>query len=185
MTSKDRTTKPSESAGNATRRDFLKASAGTTAALLASGQYAFAAPSGTLRVGLIGCGGRGTGAALNALSTKSGPIKLVAMADVFPDRLSSSHKTISRDAAKKVEVPDDRKFIGFDAYQKAIDSGADVIILATPPGFRPQHFEACLDAGKHVFMEKPMAISVAQADRILDAEKRSGARLMVAYMKRY
>src|SRR3954467_12137411 len=122
------------------RRDFLKTT-GLVAAASAFSQTAVplvhAGESNTIQVALVGCGGRGTGAAANALSTKSGPIKLVAMADVFPDRLTSSLKNLKSNEgiSAKVDVPEDRQFIGFDGYKKAIDSlkKGDVVIFATPP----------------------------------------------------
>ena len=129
---------------------------------------AHAAGDETIRVALIGCGGRGTGAATQALST-SGPVKLVAMADAFPDRLQSSLKNISAQHAKRVDVPEERQFVGFDAYQKAIAADVDLVILATPPGFRPLHFAAAVEAGKHVFMEKPVAVDAPGVRAVLKA----------------
>src|SRR5436190_23723565 len=121
------------------RRDFLK----TTGLVAASAFSQAAVPlvhageSNMIQVALVGCGGRGTGAAANALSTKSGPIKLVAMADVFPNRLSDSYATIKSKFDKQVDVPDDQKFIGFDGFQKAMDclKPGDVAMLTTPPAF--------------------------------------------------
>ena len=124
------------------RREFLNTS-GRIAAVSAFGLGAVpavhAAENNTIKVALVGCGGRGTGAAINALSTKSGPTELVAMADVFEHRLQSSLKNLSQKFGKQINVPKDRQFIGFDAYKKAIDclDGSGVVILATPPGFRP------------------------------------------------
>src|SRR5205085_602780 len=123
--------------------DFIKTS--STAAVGASvlgalgGTKVFAASTDTLKIALVGCGGRGSGAADQALSTK-GPVKLVAMADVFEDRLNSSLENLKKQHADRVDVSDDCKFVGFDAYKKAI-ALADVVILATPPGFRPLLFE--------------------------------------------
>jgi predicted dehydrogenase len=125
----------------------------------------FAASDDTIRVALVGCGGRGGGAAVNALSTKSGPIKLVAMADVFRDRLDSSYTHISKAALSSklpgtVEVPQDQRFIGFDAYKKAMDclKKGDVVIFATPPAFRWVHFGYAIEKGLNVFMEKPVTV---------------------------
>ncbi len=153
------------------RREFVKTSA--AAAVGAGLLGTFAAPAGayaasddTIKVGLVGCGGRGSGAADQALST-AGKVELVAMADAFEDRLDSSLKSIKRRHADKVKVDDDHKFVGFDAYQKVIDSGVDLVILATPPGFRPIHFEAAVKAGKHVFMEKPVATDSPGVRKVL------------------
>ena len=110
----------------------------------------------TLRIGLVGCGGRGSGAANNALAADKN-IELVAMGDAFEDRIQSSLKNLKAAHGDKVKVTPEKCFVGLDAYQKVIDSGVDVVLLATPPGFRPQHLKAAIDAGKHVFTEKPMA----------------------------
>src|SRR5438093_473386 len=124
-----------------------------------------AGENNTIQVALVGCGGRGSGAAVNALSVKEGPTKLVAMADVFTDRLDSSYQEIQRDKAKlgfagQIDVPPDRKFIGFDGYKKAIDvlRPGDVVILATPPAFRWVHFTYAIEKGINVFMEKPVGV---------------------------
>jgi predicted dehydrogenase len=129
---------------------------------------------------LIGCGGRGTGAITQALSTKEN-IKLVAMADVFRDRLDDCYGNLMKSRAKdasakaipvsqKVDVPEDRKFVGFDGYKKAMEL-ADVVILTTPPGFRPMHFEEAVAQGKQIFMEKPVATDPAGIQRVLNAAK--------------
>ncbi len=163
------TSQPNESS----RREFLKtstvAAVGTAAlANLAMSSRAYAAGDDTIRVGLIGCGGRGSGAAAQALSTQ-GNVKLVAMADAFRDRLDGSLKNITNGVKDKsrVDVPEERKFVGFDAYQKVINSDVDLVILATPPGFRPIHFEEAVNAGKHVFMEKPVATGAAGVRQVL------------------
>jgi predicted dehydrogenase len=139
------------------RRDFLKttAAAATAAAAVSAVPNAHAEGSDVIRVGLIGCGGRGTGAAEQCV--KGGEnVKLVAMGDMFPDHLRDSREKL-RKFGDKVDVPDDRCFTGFDAYKKVIESGVNLIILATPPGFRPTHLSAAIEAGKHVFTEKPVA----------------------------
>ena len=155
------------------RREFVKTSA--AAAVGAGLLGTFAAPSGayaaaddTIKIGLVGCGGRGTGAADQALSTQ-GKVQLVAMGDAFEDQLETSLNNIKRRHADKVTVDADHKFAGFDAYQKVIDSGVDLVILATPPGFRPIHFEAAVKAGKHVFMEKPVATDPVGVRKVLAA----------------
>jgi myo-inositol 2-dehydrogenase/D-chiro-inositol 1-dehydrogenase len=164
-----------------TRRDFLKTSAGTVAVGAAAASVlrvpaAYAAADDTIKVALIGCGGRGTGAAKNALDT-AGPVKLIAVADAFEDNAKRAVENLKNDdVGSKVDVAPDKIFHGFDAYQKAIDSGADLIILATPPGFRPQHFEACVKAGKHVFMEKPVATDSAGVRKVLEAAKEAKAK---------
>lgn len=169
------------------RRDFLR---GTGAAVAASAlpaalsvaRAAHAAGDETLKIALIGCGGRGTGAASQALST-SGPVKLWAMADLFADKLQSSLEALctGQDAnydraahkgfAGKVEVPPERRFIGFDAYKQAIDSGVDVVILTTAPHFRSIHFEYAVAQGKHAFLEKPVAVDAPGIRRVLAAAK--------------
>jgi myo-inositol 2-dehydrogenase / D-chiro-inositol 1-dehydrogenase len=123
-----------------------------------------------LRVGLIGCGGRGTGAALQALNADNN-ITLVAMGDVFPDRIQSSlsglTQALEAKAADKIKVSAENQFTGFDAYRKVIDSDVDVVILATPPGFRPMHLKAAIEAGKHVFCEKPVAVDAPGVRSVL------------------
>lgn len=160
------------------RRDFLKDTAKPASiTTLAAGimPRAFAADNNTINVALIGCGGRGTGAAVDALSVKNGPIKLVAMADVFQKRLDDSFRALKSlheppeegqrrqpvefDAAQ-IDVTDDRRFFGLDAYKKAIDllSPGDVAIMASPPAFRWVHFQYAIDRGVNVFMEKPITV---------------------------
>ncbi len=119
-----------------------------------------AAESSTIQVALVGCGGRGTGAAENALSVANGPYKLVAMADVFPEKLNNSYDHLKTKFSGTVDVPDDRKFIGFDGYRKALDTlrKGDVAIFATPPAFRWVHFTYAIDKGLNVFMEKPVTV---------------------------
>ena len=114
------------------------------------------APDGpVLKAALVGCGGRGSGAAIDFLD--AGPnLQIVALADVFQDRVDSCREQIK--TQKGQEVPAANCFVGFDAYRKAIDSGVDIVLLATPPHFRPEHFEAAIAAGKHVFTEKPVAV---------------------------
>jgi predicted dehydrogenase len=153
------------------RRDFLKQSTGTLAGaalLSAISARSYAAEDNTIKIALIGCGGRGTGAAHNALSTP-GPVKLVAMADVFPDRLAASHDNLSAQFGAKVDVPASRQFLGMDAYQKAIAEIAPggVVLLATPPAFRPLHFEHAVNANCHVFMEKSFAVDAPGVRRVL------------------
>ena len=131
------------------------------------------APDGTpIKAGLIGCGGRGTGAALNFLN--AGPnLQITALADMFQDRLDDCRKKLKEE--KKVEIPDSNCFVGFDAYKKVIDSGVDLVILATPPYFRPEHFKAAIDARKHVFMEKPVAVDPVGARSVMATAKNAEA----------
>ncbi len=145
------------------RRQFLGDAgliAGASTLAAASIPYVHAAESSTIQVALIGCGGRGTGAAGDALSTKSGPMKLVALADVFENRLKGSYENLKRGFGDKVDVPKDRQFLGFDAYKKAMDclKPGDVAIFATPPAFRWVHFGYAIEKGLNVFMEKPVTV---------------------------
>ncbi|MDP6387185.1 MAG: Gfo/Idh/MocA family oxidoreductase [Planctomycetota bacterium] len=161
---------------HSTRRSFLKSTATTAAAAGTIPSLASALsrrqPQGdkTIRVALVGCGGRGRGAASQALST-AGPVELVAMADAFSDQLEDAHKAISNAVPERVNVPDENRFVGFDAYAKAMDCDVDLVILATPPGFRPMHFEHAVNLGKHVFMEKPVAVDAAGIRTVLAAAK--------------
>jgi predicted dehydrogenase len=158
---------------NHTRRDFLKGSAGIAAGAAAAGLIlpasgVFAAGSDTIQLGLVGCGGRGSGAASQALST-NGSVKLVAVADAFEDNARNSLRNLKNQFNDKVDVAGDRIFAGFDAYKKLIDSGVDMVILATPPGFRPMHFEYAVKQGKNIFMEKPVAVDGAGVRQVLAA----------------
>lgn len=169
-------------APRASRRDFLKTAAAGTA--LAGGltlaQSVHAAGSDLIKIALVGCGGRGTGAAVNALSTKAN-VKLVAMADAFRDRLEGSLRGIQGNCPGKVDVPEERRFIGLDAYQKALEAGVDVVLLCGPPGFRPMQFEAAVKAGKHVFMEKPVCTDAPGFRTIVAANQEAKKKhLMVA-----
>ncbi|MDG1855578.1 MAG: Gfo/Idh/MocA family oxidoreductase [Verrucomicrobiota bacterium] len=146
---------------NSTRRQFIKSSSAAVAAGVALPSFSipqktFAANDETIRVGLIGCGGRGTGAASQAMKADSN-VMLTAMGDMYPDRLDVSHNALKKAAEEKIQVTPENKFTGFDAYKKVLESGVDLVILATPPGFRPMHLRAAVDAGKHIFCEKPMA----------------------------
>ncbi len=184
------------------RRDFLKASS-----LLAGGallnpiqSYGYnSAVDDTIRVALIGCGGRGGGAAAQALSTSQN-VQIVAMADAFKDRLDQTYSNlISKkyknaagapvDALTKVKVPDDRKFVGFDAYKKAIAlKDVDVVILATPPGFRPWHFEEAVKNNKQIFMEKPVATDAPGIRKVLEVAeeaKRKKLNVVVGLQRHY
>lgn len=129
------------------------------------------APDGkVLKAGLIGCGGRGTGAAINFLDAGSN-LEITALGDVFKDKMDLCREQLKKQ--KNVEVPEEKCFIGFDAYEKVIDSGVDIVLLCTPPHFRPAHVEAAINAGKHVFMEKPIAVDPVGARKVLVAAKRA------------
>jgi predicted dehydrogenase len=164
-----------------TRREFLKDTgrlAATSAIMAAAVPRMYAGESNTIKVALVGCGGRGTGAADNALSVKNGPMKLVAMGDVFENRLNSSYNNIKNRHADKVDVPRDRRFIGFDAYKKAMDclSPGDVAIFATPPAFRWVHFTYAIKKGLNVFMEKPVTVDGPTTRRMFKLAKEATAK---------
>ncbi len=146
------------------RREFLKVSAGAVAGSLVASlpihAFAHAQGSDRLRVGLIGCGGRGTGAAVDIVNAGEG-IEIYAMGDIFPDRLNASRQILAEQIKDRLNVTDDRCFTGVDNYKGVIQSGVDIVILATPPAFRPIHFREAIQAGKHVFMEKPVAVCPA------------------------
>jgi myo-inositol 2-dehydrogenase / D-chiro-inositol 1-dehydrogenase len=174
-----------------TRRQFLKTSALAGGALMAPAllpQRASAAESdATLKVGLIGCGGRGTGAAGQALHADEHVI-LTAMGDAFTDKLQASLESLRHEVPEKVKVDPDHCFVGLDAYQKVIDSGVDVVLLATPPGFRPQHLKAAVAAGKHIFCEKPVATDAPGVRSVLETveeAKRKNLALVAGFCWRY
>ncbi len=145
-----------------TRREFLKASAGAAAlATLPIELFAHAQGRDTLRVGLIGCGGRGTGAAIDCIDAHPS-VELYAMGDAFEDRLNASLRALQEEKKGRLNIGD-RKFAGLDAYKGVISSGVDIVLLCTPPAFRPIHFREAIQAGKHVFMEKPVAVCPAGA----------------------
>lgn len=171
------------------RREFLKASALVAGGVMMSNSSwagAFTSVNDTIKIALVGCGDRGTGAAFQALSTKFN-IKLVAMADAFQDRLDNSYKLLTEKFGAKIDVPKERQFVGFDGYQKAI-ALADVVLLVTPPGFRPTHFEEAVKQGKHVFMEKPVAVDSPGIRKVLAAAelaKQKKLNVVVGLQRRY
>ena len=150
-----------EKGNGISRRSFLKASGAVSLAALASScatSSVFAAGSDKLRVGLIGCGGRGTGAARDCIRS-SDNVQIVALGDLFRDRVDKSLNNLKKELpAENIKVSEDTCFTGFDAYEKVIASDVDMVILATPPHFRPAQLKAAIEAGKHVFMEKPVAV---------------------------
>jgi predicted dehydrogenase len=163
------------------RRQFLKAAGGAAAVSVLAGvelPAAHAEGSSLIQVALVGCGGRGGGAARNALNTKSGPIKLIAMADVFTDRLKGTYDGMLNEIGKNMDVPEDRRFIGFDAYQKAMDclKPGDIVILTTPPAFRWVHFRYAIQKGLNVFMEKPVTVDGPTSKRMLKLAEESVAK---------
>jgi len=160
------------------RREFLKNTgriAATSALAAGIVPKVYAAGNDTIKVALIGCGGRGTGAASNALSVKNGPIKLVAMADVFGNRVARSYKSLNKQHADQVDVPRERQFVGFDGYKKAMDclDKGDVAIFATPPAFRWVHFKYAIEKGLNVFMEKPVTVDGPTTRRMLKLAEQS------------
>lgn len=166
-----------------TRREFLKSSSQIAAASALAGialPHVHAQGSDTVQVALIGCGGRGSGAAKNALSTSKGPVKLVAMADVFENRLTGSFNALQRDDAigSKVDVTPERKFIGFDGYKHAMDclKPGDVAIFTTPPAFRWVHYTYAIEKGLNVFMEKPVTVDGPTSRRMLDLTEKAKAK---------
>ncbi len=162
------------------RREFLGQSGRVLAGLslgAALSARAYAGEQNTLKIALVGCGGRGTGAAANALRT-AGPTQLVAMADFFEPRLQTSQKNLLKQFPKQVEVPTERQFVGLDAYKKAIDAVAPggVVLLATPPAFRPLHVEYAVEKGCHVFMEKSFGVDAPGVRRIIQAGEVAGRK---------
>ena len=174
------------------RRDFLKttstlAAAGALAGGLSIGRSAHAAGDDTLKIGLVGCGGRGTGAAVNALRADKN-CKLVAMADAFGDRLEFSLKALKKEVGDKVAVDDDHRFVGFDAGKKLIQSDVDVVLLCEPPHFRPAHLKAAVEAGKHIFSEKPVAVDAPGVRSVLataEEAKKKNLNLVAGLCYRY
>jgi len=156
------------------RRDFIKTSAAAGVATLASGtNRIFAAGSDKVRIGLIGCGGRGTYDTTNCLNSAEN-VELVAMGDLFQDRLDICRQRLTKELGEKVKVTNDTCFVGWDAHQKVVGCDLDLVILTEPPYFRPEHLRVAVEAGKHVFMEKPVAVdpvgvrSVIQSSQLAD-----------------
>src|SRR4051812_23809099 len=172
------------------RRDFVKSSAAATAiGGLELGRNAHAAGSDEIKIALVGCGGRGTGAAADAMGNHTNSnIKLVAMADAFAAPIERAYQDLKGQFADKVDVPPDRRFVGLDAYEKAIAAGADLVLLCTPPGFRPAQFAAAVKLGKHVFMEKPVAVDAPGYREVRaanDEAKKKGLYVAVGHHLRH
>jgi predicted dehydrogenase len=179
---------------NRSRRDFLKTSSALTAATVAApfvltGRAADISPGDTIRVGLVGCGGRGTGAAQQALRADKN-VQLVAVADAFESQIEHGLAALQRseDVGNKVKVDAARRYVGLDGYQKLIDSGVDLVVLASPPGFRPAHLKAAVAAGKHIFCEKPMATDAAGVRSVMasvEESKKKNLALVAGFCWRY
>jgi len=155
-----------------TRRAFVQTTAAATAGLVMPAGLRAQARRAPVRIGLIGCGGRGTGAVRDTCRAND-DVEIVALGDLMPDRLEGCRRTLAELAAEdasfaaKYKVTDDRCFTGFEAYRRVLDSGIDLVMLATPPGFRPAHLEAAVAAGKHIFTEKPVAVDAAGIRSVL------------------
>lgn len=163
-----------------TRREFLRTSTAAVAGVAIAGGIArpgYTAENNTIKIALIGCGGRGSGAAAQALSTQ-GPTKLWAMCDAFEPRLQASLSGIKQGHASQVDVPPERQFVGLDGYKKAMDTleKGDVVLLATPPAFRPMHFEYAVSRGLNVFMEKSFAVDAPGIRKVLKIGQEAAAK---------
>ncbi len=175
------------------RREFLHVAGQRVAAATLAGMavpYCHAAEDNTIKLALVGCGGRGTGAIVNALSTTGGPIQLFAMADLFPDRMQSSLQSLKQQFPERVNVPAERQFIGFDAYRKAIDSlgPQDVVVLTTHAAFRPLHFEYAAGKGVNVFAEKSFATdgpAVRRWFKAAEVSEQKNLKVGVGFMWRH
>jgi len=179
---------PQNSGALLTRREFIKTTAAATAGLMASGNFAYGfAANETIRVGLVGCGGRGTGAAKDCFESSSG-VEIVALGDVFADRLNQCKEQLRTALGDRFKVKDEHCFAGFEAYKNVIASEADLVILATPPGFRPMHLQAAIEAGKHVFMEKPVAVDPAGVRSVMassDLAKQKSLAIVAGTQRRH
>jgi predicted dehydrogenase len=162
-----------------TRREVVKGTAASSAlaALMTTGNYAFAQGSDTIKIGLVGCGGRGTGAAADALQADSGVV-LHAMGDIYKRALDFSHDNLKNQSGHgdRVKVSPENMYVGLDAYKGVLASGVDVVLLTAPPGFRPLHVKAAVEAGKHIFAEKPLGTDVAGVKMALEALRAHQAR---------
>lgn len=176
------------------RRSFLERApsaiaAGAVAADLSIARSAHAAGNETIRIGFVGCGNRGTGACREALLTGA-PVKLVAVGDLFSERLERSLQNLQKydELRRRMDVPEERRFVGFDAYQKVIDAGVDLVILSTPPHFRPMQYLAAVKAGKHVFMEKPCCVDAPGYRTLLEGNeeaRRKNLSVVVGLQRRH
>jgi predicted dehydrogenase len=177
---------------NSTRRDFLRTGSAAAALAVAAPtilirERAFAQNADTLKIGLVGCGGRGTGAAGNALTADSNLV-LTAVGDAFPEPVKGSVKGLTEQFGNRIQVPAEKQFVGLDAYQKVIDSGVDVVLLASPPGFRPTHLRYAVEKGKHIFCEKPMATDAPGIRHVMESVRMSKEKklnVVAGYCWRY
>ena len=182
--------KETSSNSSTNRRTFIKASgtAAVAASTIAFPSVTFGKPdSRKLKIGFIGCGGRGSGAINQALTADSN-CELYAMGEVFRDKLDRSLKSIQGRRPGQVNIDEKRKFVGLDAYQKVLESGVDLVILTTPPGFRPLHFKAAVEAGKHIFLEKPMATDAPGLRSVMESYKlaeKKGLAVVAGFCWRY
>ena len=178
-----------DSQTSVTRRDFVKAATAASLAASFGGRFGvFAQGSDAIKVGVIGCGGRGTGAAIDCL--KADPaVEIVALGDLVPDRVESCLTRLNKEFAARVKVPKDRQFAGFDNYQKVVAvPEVNLIVTAAPPGFRPTHVKAAIEAGKHVFMEKPVAVDPVGIRSIIatsDLAKQKNLALVAGTQRRH
>ncbi len=175
---------------NLSRRDAIKSVAAASALAGVALPQVHAGEDNTIQIALVGCGGRGTGAAADALRATGGPTKLVAMADVFPDRLNFSHSNLQREFTNRVDVPAARRFVGFDAYRRAMDSlrAGDIVIMATPPAFRWPMFTYAIEKRLNVFMEKPITVDGPSTRRMFalgEAAARQNLKVGVGLMCRH
>ena len=180
--------KASEEKGKVSRRDFIKASAAVgMAAVLPGRERIFAAGSDKIRVGLIGCGGQGTRDTISCLNS-SASVELVAMGDLFRDRLGSSLEELKKKVGDRVKVTRDTSFVGFDAYKKVIACDVDMVLVVTPPHFHPVHLKAAIEGGKHVFMEKPAAVDPAGIRSIIassELARQKGLSIVAGTQRRH
>lgn len=169
-----------------TRRDFMAGSAALGATAMMP-NFAFAEAKETMKVGLIGCGGRGRDAAINCIDSSEG-VEIVAIGDAFADHLQQGVDTLKQYRPKNLTAPQDQLFVGLDAYEKVLQCDVDLVILTTPPAFRPQHLTAAINAGKHVFMEKPVAVDgegILQVFDAADLAKKKGLAIVAGTQRRH
>ena len=180
--------KAQSSKAGISRRDFMKTTAAVgMAATLAGGEKLFAAGSDTMRVGLIGCGGQGTRDAISCVNSAEN-VKIVAMGDLFEDRVKESLNKLKTEVGDKVSVTEETSFVGFDAYKKVIASDVDMVMLITPPNFRSEHLKAAIEADKHVFMEKPATVDPAGVRSIIatsELAKQKGLSIVAGTQRRH
>ncbi len=169
------------------RRTFIKSSGVLLGSLPLFSMQGEAMTDKTIRVGLVGCGGRGNGAAVQALAADP-QVKITALGDIFSDQLARSLDLLSRKDVNRVDIPESRQFLGFDSYRKVIDSGVDVVLLCSPPNFRPEHLDYAVRAGKHVFCEKPVAVDIPGLKKVMESitlSKSKGINLVSGFCFRY